>query len=107
MLANEEALHSKEEFLEQIDVAMGGLVAEELFHGKEQVSAGCSSDLDKATSLAQSMIKKFGMFGQSVGYIYVQDEGYSWQEDTTSNKYKSLIDENIKLILKVIVEVIN
>ncbi len=101
MLTDEAALNTKEEFLVQIDVAMGGHVAEELMHGSESITAGCSSDLNKATQIAQAMVKKLGMYGEKVGYIYVEDEGYSWEEDKISEKYKSSIDEKVKLILKV------
>lgn len=101
MLANEDALNSKYEFLSNIDTAMGGHVAEELIYGPEHVTAGCSSDLNKATQIAQSMIKKFGMYGEKVGYIFVDDEGYSFAEDEVSDKYKSEIDATVKQILKV------
>jgi ATP-dependent metalloprotease len=99
-LSDEEALNSKNEYLEFIDMCMGGHVAEELIYGNDHVTAGCSSDLDKATNIAQSMVKKYGMYGQKVGYIYVEDEGYTWEEDTTSDKYKTIIDETVKSILK-------
>lgn len=36
---------NKEKVLAQIDVAMGGHVAEELFIGKDKVTTGCGSDL--------------------------------------------------------------
>ena len=73
-LHNEDALNSKEEFLADIDMAMGGHVAEELMYGKGNITAGCSSDLNKATQVAQSMVKKLGMYSDKVGYIYVGDK---------------------------------
>jgi ATP-dependent metalloprotease len=100
MLSDEDSLNSKNEFLSQIDTAMGGHVAEELLYGSDHVTAGCSSDLNKATQIAQMMVKKFGMYGQNVGYIYVEDEGYSWEEDEVSDKYKTKIDEAVQVILK-------
>jgi ATP-dependent metalloprotease len=98
-LNDEEALNSKNEYIEFIDMCMGGHVAEELMYGKENVTAGCSSDLDKATSLAQSMVKKYGMFGD-IGYIHVEDEGYTWEDDALSEKYKLKIDEKVRDVLK-------
>lgn len=80
---------------------MGGHVAEELIYGPNNVSAGCSSDLDKATRVAQNMIKKFGMYGDKVGYAFISDEGYSWEDDNTSDKYKTEIDSLVKMILNV------
>ena len=101
-LTNEEIeLGSKSEFLSKIDIAMGGHVAEELMYGNDHVTAGCSSDLEKATSIAQDMVKKYGMYGEAVGYIYVDDEGYFWEGDKLSNKFKRIVDKQIKKILQV------
>jgi ATP-dependent metalloprotease len=100
MLNDEDALNSKTEFLTSIDTAMGGHVAEELIYGSDHVTAGCSSDLGKATQIAQMMIKQFGMYGSDVGYIYVKDEGYVWEDDILSDKYKSMIDKTVQNILK-------
>jgi len=99
-LFDENALWTKKEFLADIDMAMGGHVAEELMYGPNNVSAGCSSDLNKATQVAQNMVKKYGMYGDKVGYVYISDEGYSWEEDKTSDKYKTVIDESVGKILQ-------
>jgi len=45
------------EFLADIDVALGGRVAEELIFGPENVTSGASSDLRKATATATRMVK--------------------------------------------------
>jgi hypothetical protein len=45
------------EFLADIDVALGGRVAEELIFGPENVTSGASSDLRKATATATHMVK--------------------------------------------------
>ena len=98
MLPNEDAIDSKEEFLCIVDTAMGGHVAEELMFGKENTRAGCSSDLNKATKMAEVMVKNFGMFSTDTGYIYVDDN--SDTPEKVSENYKAKIDETIKLILK-------
>ena len=46
--------------LDDIDVAMGGRVAEELKYGEEGVSSGASSDMSRATSIAEDMVMRFG-----------------------------------------------
>ena len=56
MPKKEEFLQSKERFLGQLDVAMGGRAAEELFFGKDAVTTGCGSDLRQATSTAYQMV---------------------------------------------------
>jgi ATP-dependent metalloprotease len=98
-LHNEDALNSKEEFIADIDMAMGGHVAEELMYGEGNMTAGCSSDLSKATQVAQSMVKKLGMYSDSVGYIYVGDKD-RYSSDKFSEKYKETIDDTVKIILK-------
>jgi ATP-dependent metalloprotease len=99
-LQDENSLSTKREFLTDIDVCFGGHVAEELMLGSDQISAGCSSDLGKATSLARQMIKNFGMYGDSAGYQFIDSQSYSMMEDEVSNKQKAIIDEKVDEILK-------
>jgi ATP-dependent metalloprotease len=61
------------------------------------MTAGCSSDLSKATQVAQLMVKKLGMYSDKVGYIYVEDKNSG---EKVSEKYKSTIDETVGIILK-------
>ena len=71
---------------------MGGLVAEKLFLGPKQVTAGCSSDLKGATDMAYQAVRRFGMFGQEAGYI-------SSGKDENSDAYNAMIDQEVKRIL--------
>jgi ATP-dependent metalloprotease len=43
---------NKEKILANIDVAMGGHIAEKLFLGGEEVTTGCGSDLQGASNQA-------------------------------------------------------
>lgn len=54
-------LNSKREMLASIDVCMGGRVAEELVLGVDSVTSGASSDLAKATHIANDMVVRYGM----------------------------------------------
>ena len=50
MIPNAEDLNmNKKQIIASIDVAMGGRAAEELFLGNDEITTGCSSDLEKAT----------------------------------------------------------
>ena len=56
---------NKADILVHIDMIIGGRIAEEIVFGKENVSAGASSDLRRATHHAERMIKELG-FSDSV-----------------------------------------
>ena len=56
---------NKADILVHIDMIIGGRIAEEIVFGKENVSAGASSDLCRATHTAERMIKELG-FSDSV-----------------------------------------
>lgn len=40
----------------EIDVLMGGMAAEEVIYGKENVTTGCQSDLKRATEIAKTLV---------------------------------------------------
>jgi len=52
---------SMSEYLANIDVALGGKVAEEIIYGNDQVTSGVASDLKNATAIAYAMVTQFGM----------------------------------------------
>ncbi len=56
-----------------IRVAMGGMVAEELFFG--ETSSGVSSDLQAATEAAAQMVGSFGMAGSLISFEAVRSPG--------------------------------
>ncbi|BAM42046.1 metallopeptidase [Theileria orientalis strain Shintoku] len=43
----------------EIDVLMGGMAAEEVIYGKENVTTGCQSDLKRATEIAKTLVNTF------------------------------------------------
>ena len=52
-------LHTKEELLDVMKVALAGRAAEEIVFGR--VTNGAASDLEKVTQIARSMVFEFGM----------------------------------------------
>lgn len=94
MVPDDSPSMTKEKILADIDVAMGGHVAEKLIIGREKITSGCGSDLQGATDLAYRAVRMFGMFGEQSGYI-------SSSPDQTSEKYNAMIDKQVKEILDV------
>lgn len=95
MVPNEAAEQSmnKAQILAQIDVAMGGHVAEKLIIGEKKISSGCGSDLQGATNLATYAVRQCGMFGELVGYNKVEHK-------EASEEYNAKCDAAVKLILE-------
>ena len=73
-LSEKDELHwSKKQLMANMDVAMGGRVAEELVFGADNITGGASSDLEKATKIARAMVTKLGMTDNvSVATTYQQ-----------------------------------
>ncbi|XP_058492656.1 ATP-dependent zinc metalloprotease YME1L1b isoform X1 [Solea solea] len=58
---NDRWSETRSQLLAQMDVSMGGRVAEEIIFGQENITTGASSDFDSATKIAKSMVTRFGM----------------------------------------------
>ncbi|KAI0336498.1 ATP-dependent metallopeptidase Hfl [Cubamyces sp. BRFM 1775] len=84
---------SLKEYLAEIDVCMGGRVAEELVYGPENVTSGASSDLRHATRTARAMVKNWG-YSHKIGPVYLSD-----REDTISPKKKDEIEDEVRSLL--------
>ena len=55
----ERYLHTKEELVDVMKVALGGRAAEEIVFGR--VTNGASNDLEKVTEIARAMVFEYGM----------------------------------------------
>jgi len=81
------------EVLADLDVALGGRVAEELFLGFDNVSAGCESDLQDATSSLYFLVRG-GMFEEFTGIVNTQELG-----EKVGTTYRVKVDRAVKAIL--------
>lgn len=98
--------HSRDEFLDDLGVALGGYVAEELLFGKGALSTGPSSDLRQATGLARQMVTQFGMsdllgprtFGTSEELIFLGKEIHEQRD--YSEKTAEQIDAEVARLIK-------
>lgn len=93
---------SKRELNERICALLGGRVAEEQVLGDS--STGASSDLQQATSIARSMVTKYGM-SERLGTIVFDDDhqvfiGRSMSQGRAySEEVAGIIDEEIRKIM--------
>merc|ERR1719180_556141 len=87
---------TKSQMLANMDVSMGGRIAEELIFGTEKITGGASSDLAGATQTAVSMVKKLGM-SEKVGLRVQYDDPVQNMEYGPSTR--ELTDEEINRLL--------
>lgn len=85
-------LLSREYLENQLVVALGGRVAEELVFGKERVTTGASGDIDSVYKLAKHMVTHYGL-SEALGPI-------AWREDVQhSQTTAAQIDQEIKSVV--------
>jgi cell division protease FtsH len=96
-------LMTKTELLNKVAVLLGGTAAEEI-HFKD-ISTGAHNDLAKATEIARSMVKEYGM-SKELGQVYFErehqpkyfDVGLPTGKDYSEQTAKT-IDEEVKKII--------
>jgi cell division protease FtsH len=57
----ESGLYSRSYLQNQMAVALGGRVAEEIIYGEDEVTTGASNDLQQVARVARQMVTRFGM----------------------------------------------
>jgi len=112
----ESGLYSRSYLQNQMAVALGGRVAEEIVYGEEEVTTGASNDLQQVANVARQMITKFGMsdkigpvaLGQSQGGMFLGRDMSStrdFSEDTAATidvEVSELVDVAYKRATKVL-----
>ena len=98
-------LQSLSQFKDQLAVAMGGRVAEEVQFGETEITTGASNDLEQATRIARTMVTRFGMserlgprtFGKREELVFLGRE-ISEQRDYSDQVAETIDDEVHDLI---------
>jgi cell division protease FtsH len=70
----ESGLYSRAYLQNQMAVALGGRIAEEIVFGEEEITTGASNDLQQVTRVARQMITRFGM-SESLGPVALGRQG--------------------------------
>ena len=102
--SDNQGLKTQQAFEDEIAMAMGGRAAEEIVF--DEITAGASSDLRQATSLARQMVTQFGMsdklgprtYGEARGSIFLGRE--LGEQRDYSEQYAEEIDNEVRRILQ-------
>ncbi|XP_061190954.1 ATP-dependent zinc metalloprotease YME1L-like [Saccostrea echinata] len=91
----EEYTHSRAQLMAQMDIAMGGRVAEEIMFGTDKVTTGAASDFSQATKIAKSMVMMYGM-SESLGARVYSEEDLQ----LLSSHMRKEIDDEVNQLLQ-------
>ena len=92
----EKKLYTKEEFMSQIMVMMGGRVAEEIILKK--ITNGASDDIDKINKLANDMITKYGM-GKEINFRNLDNDTKNNLFRKESAQFVEDVNEEVKVLI--------
>lgn len=80
----------------EIDILMGGMAAEEVIYGKENISTGCSSDLQKATDLARTLVLNYGVgIPNTIGPMSLDTRSYAELGEDMKNKVDETVQKHL------------
>jgi cell division protease FtsH len=104
-LPTEERMQSRAYLQNQMAVALGGRIAEEIVFGDEEVTTGASSDLQQVASIARQMVMRFGMsdklgpvaLGRSNGNMFLGRDIAA--ERDFSEETAATIDEEVGILV--------
>ena len=104
-LPTEERMQSRAYLQNQMAVALGGRIAEEIVFGEEEVTTGASSDLQQVASVARQMVMRFGMseklgpvaLGRSNGNMFLGRDIAA--ERDFSEETAATIDEEVGILV--------
>ena len=114
----ESGLYSRAYLQNQMAVALGGRVAEEIVYGEDEVTTGASNDLQQVANTARQMITRFGMsdgigpvaLGRSQGGMFLGRDiaaERDFSEETAAmidSEVSDLVDVAYKRATKVLVD---
>jgi len=95
----ESGLYSRSYLQNQMAVALGGRVAEEIVYGEEEVTTGASNDLQRATDIAEQMVGTFGM-SDILGPLAYDKQGGGQFLGNGNNPRRSVSDATAQAIDK-------
>jgi cell division protease FtsH len=101
----ESGLYSRSYLHNQMAVALGGRVAEEIIFGEEEVTTGASNDLQQVARVARQMITRFGMSDRLGPIALGRQQGNPFlgrdlaSERDFSEETASVVDEEVSQLV--------
>lgn len=90
---------SKTHLLSEISVLLAGFCAEQKFCG--DVSTGASNDIERATAIANAMVKRLGMGSNLQQYVYTEVDGFGGESmNSLSEQMRVRIEQEIEDIFR-------
>jgi len=89
----------------QLSSLFGGRIAEEQIFGADAVTTGASNDIERATSIARSMVTQWGLSDRMGPLTYSEEEGEVFlgksygKQKTLSDETAQAIDSEIRAII--------
>ncbi|OCR02447.1 cell division protein FtsH [Oscillatoriales cyanobacterium USR001] len=98
-------LYSRSYLQNQMAVALGGRIAEEIVFGEEEVTTGASNDLQQVTRVARQMVTRFGMsdrlgpvaLGRQQGNMFMGRDIMA--ERDFSEETAATIDDEVRMLV--------
>ena len=99
----DKTLHSRNYFIDELSVLLGGYVSEKLTFG--DVTTGASNDLERATNMSRSLVTRYGMselgprtFGHKQEMVFLGKEMH--EEKNYSEKTAEEIDHQVSSFIE-------
>ena len=94
--------HSKRGLESMLCSLFGGRIAEEMTLGVDGVTTGASNDIERATSIARSMVTKWGLSSKLGPLHYGEEEGAypGMATQQYSGETSRIIDEEVRRIIE-------
>jgi len=85
-----------------IQVTLGGIVAEEIIFGPDEITTGASNDLERVTSITRSMIVDYGM-SKNIGTFAINDNEISASlHNKIDNEILKIVDNSYKQVKNIL-----
>ncbi|HIK29092.1 MAG: ATP-dependent zinc metalloprotease FtsH3 [Oscillatoriaceae bacterium SKW80] len=102
----ESGLYSRSYLQNQMAVALGGRIAEEIVFGEEEVTTGASNDLQQVARVARQMVMRFGMsdrlgpvaLGRQQGNMFLGRDIMA--ERDFSEETAAIIDDEVRALVE-------